>query len=402
MFSRSCHWVKVKVFISTVLMVVVLSGCQDTTLPEVWLEGPAWERLTTREAFSAALEYRSGQDHIKLPATIKRRGGMSFSFEKYSFTLHLQRKLPLGFLPMDNDWVLNASYIDKTFMRHRLAYDLFRQMNKQYYPPNCGYVHMYYNQSYRGLYVLMERPDVSTLQIDKKAKEACIFKDPPLFTDFEKTIVPDSNNFFEQKFPDPAKDNKNPELKRLKNFLFYCSDDQFLEQVPQLFDLKNIMDWHLLLLFSNNSDGILKNFYLYRSQENAPYRIAIWDYDHSFGRDGDNELNLIRPLNPSRSILIRRLMEIDASDYPCRLWNRWQELQAANILTAKNVNNKLSIYRPMIEGEIDRNTELWPYDGKWYYDHNNFAQEIEVIAKYLELRIPQLEQYFRELSLKCR
>ncbi len=48
-----------------------------------------------------------------------------------------------------------------------------------------------------------------------------------------------------------------------------------------------------MLLLSNNGDGVMKNFLLYKIDSNTPFRIALWDYDHSFGRDGDNELNLM-------------------------------------------------------------------------------------------------------------
>ena len=54
-----------------------------------------------------------------------------------------------------------------------------------------------------------------------------------------------------------------------------------------------------------------------------PFRIALWDYDHSFGRDGDNELNMMKNAGePKRSEIIRRLMEIPGSSYPDKLQDR--------------------------------------------------------------------------------
>ena len=53
---------------------------------------------------------------------------------------------------------------------------------------------------------------------------------------------------------------------------------------------------HLLLYLSNGGDGITKNFYIYKMDEETPFRIALWDCDHSFGRDGDNETECL-PIN---------------------------------------------------------------------------------------------------------
>ena len=33
----------------------------------------------------------------------------------------------------------------------------------------------------------------------------------------------------------------------------------------------------IILLFTNNADGIMKNFYLYKLDKNTPFRFAIWD-----------------------------------------------------------------------------------------------------------------------------
>ncbi|MEO0735011.1 MAG: DUF2911 domain-containing protein, partial [Bacteroidota bacterium] len=84
--------------------------------------------LNTDTTLYGAYKYDPARDVIRfrVPAHLKRRGGMSFVYDKHSYTLHLDRKIPLDFLPLDRDWVLNASYIDKTFVRHKVSYDLFR------------------------------------------------------------------------------------------------------------------------------------------------------------------------------------------------------------------------------------------------------------------------------------
>ena len=98
-------------------------------------------------------------------------------------------------------------------------------------------------------------------------------------------------------------------IEGIRDFILNSSNEVFSESVSTIFDIDNIIDWHLLLILSNNGDGILKNFYLYKIDSNTPLRIAPWDYDHSFGRDCDNELNLIsRPLDIERSNLFQQVI----------------------------------------------------------------------------------------------
>ena len=181
------------------------------------------------------------------------------------------------------------------------------------------------------------------------------------------------------------------------DLLFESPDSVFIRQITNWIDLENIIDWHLLLLLSNNSDGILKNFYFYKLNGKTPFRLAIWDYDHSFGRDGDNELNMIRPLNVKRSILLKRLMETNAHDYTQRLKDKWKSLRATNIISIIHIQELLEKYDKQIRSEIPLNQNRWPYNEKWYFDDNSYEEELEIMMNYTKRRIPELDAYFESI-----
>ena len=46
----------------------------------------------------------------------------------------------------------------------------------------------------------------------------------------------------------------------------------------------------------------------------------------------------------------------------------------------------------MIKHEVDRNFEKWPIGGQYYYDANNYEQELQIMFDYLEIAIPQLDK----------
>lgn len=58
-------------------------------------------------------------------------------------------------LPSESDWILSASYYDKTLMRNVLSYKLFNDMG--HYASRTRYCELFLNDQYQGVYVVMEK-----------------------------------------------------------------------------------------------------------------------------------------------------------------------------------------------------------------------------------------------------
>ena len=377
-------------------LILMLWGCQDpiasihikTTVPEIGADAKQ----------ACEIFYKNDTLQRKYAAKIKIRGGISRRYDKHSYSVELDKKFNFSRLPNDDDWILNASYIDKTFIRHKLSFDLFRSMGLYNEASQCDYVQVKHNDQEMGLYVLMEEINAGKLKMSKKDSAAVLFKDPPIFQAERLKLVQDSSNYYQQKFPKKDSLDHTHTIEHLKSFLFDSSDENFLNQIVDHFDLNNILDWHLLLLLSNNADGVLKNFYLYKKNSATPFRIAVWDYDHSFGRDGDNEYNMMdRPTRWERAILLKRLMTIPNSDYPQRLKQRWSDLRKKGTISIAALKEMIQKNQDEIDPYLSKNKRLWPLDSKWYYDHNNYSEEIEIMHEFIDLRIPQLDEYFETL-----
>ncbi|MBQ2542679.1 MAG: CotH kinase family protein [Bacteroidales bacterium] len=322
-------------------------------------------------------------------AEIKCRGGYSSKFEKHSYTIDFNDKIELGGLPKAKKYILNANYIDKTFMRHVLCYDLYREMNPaKNVAPLCKYTNLTIDSVYNGLYVLMQHIDADMLDLDKLDSMAMLFKEPPVFKD-------DTSTNYDQKFPKKKKCDMSIYMDEFKNFLFKADDATFAREIGERIDIENVIDWHILLLFSNGEDGIKKNFFLYKKDSSTPYRIALWDCDHSFGRDGDNELNLMRSeIDCSRNIMLKRLLEIPEIGYEKRLCERYKELRDSKIISAEHINEKIAEYNSIIQEDVERNFALWPVNSPNYFDDNTYEQELEIIREFVEIRLPQLDKRF--------
>lgn len=120
------------------LVAILFSTCTENHLPHI--------EVTTDEAIgfdkkqTAQVAYRNEGNTVDLEGKIKARGGYSRKFAKHSYALELDAAFAVAGLPSDDDWVLNASYIDKTFMRHRFSFDLYREMSRRNIAPQCSYL----------------------------------------------------------------------------------------------------------------------------------------------------------------------------------------------------------------------------------------------------------------------
>ncbi len=243
----------------------------------------------------------------------------------------------------------------------------------------------------------MEKLDKSSLDIETSDSFAMIFKEPHIFrATYDGIISQYPDNFHQQTYPKIEDEDKRTYLENIREFILTSSDNEFEKGISDIFDMENIIDWHLLLLMTNNSDGILKNFYLYKKNKETPIRIAPWDYDHSFGRDGDNEMNLDeRPLNVKRSILFKRLLEFDG--YKKKLKEKWLKLNQENLFSVNGLKQRILKKSKFVKDLAKKNAERWPLDSSFYYDDNDFEEEIDIMFQYIDIRHKRLTRYFNNL-----
>ncbi len=335
-----------------------------------------------------------GHDTLHYQGVVNYRGGTSSKFYKHSYTLKLSQADTLCGLPKNKSWILNASYIDKTFMRHKLCYDLFRMMGEYNVAPQCQYALVYENNNPKGLYVVMQRLNKKVLDIDKHDSTACIFKEPRIFYVEMPVVETTDGNYHGQTFPEFAVKDASGLVMQFRDFILTASDDDFFRKISDWVDIRNVIDWHLLLLFTNNGDGVLKNFYLYKKNAQTPFRIALWDCDHSFGRDGDNELNMLQvTIDDDRNIMLNRLWKLPW--YREAMAKRWTQLRDKGVVSYKTIANMVMYNERFIRPGLAENAGLWPANSKDYFDDNEFDEEVKILLKFAKLSLEAMDKRFQ-------
>lgn len=300
-------------------------------------------------------------------------------------------------LPQHKTWILNASYIDRSFIRHRFSFELFRRSAPDRIAPHGCYQEVWLNGQYMGLYFVSERIDRERCGILPGYKAGgMLFKEPPVFIQSEQsTSRPDEK--YRQKFPGFPKRNATHEMRKLELFIQNSDSASFNDSLDYWFDRYNLTDWALLLLFTNNTDGLLRNFYLYRVHHGAPFRVAVWDYDETFGRFGDGRRNDFEEMVNLR---VNRLFDrmLDWTDFEARLGNRWLELRNGP-WHPDTVLNRVDALVADVEPYLERHERMWPAQGGWFADSLTFEQEIELIRDFTARNYARLDSVFENRSL---
>ncbi len=332
-------------------------------------------------------------DTLLLKGKIKQRGGSSIGYPKKSYTVKLSKKISLYGLRENKSWVFTSSYLEKSLMRNILSYDLFRSWDTNNFAPKIELIEFFHNDNYEGIYQLTEKVDRSSLRINKKA-EGVIFKDCAVFS--KTYIEPQTGEtYYHQKYPDPKKYDATLLMDSIKEFILNSTDSVFAKEMEQEFDIQNIIDWQIMIMLSNNGDAVYKNFYLYRESKKAKFKIALWDYDSGFGRDTDNELNMVKTTSHwERNSLLDRLYNEDVNNYQERLHTRWKVLRESGKISVDDFESRVSKLALQLEPFVGRNFTRWPVTNSYYWDKYTWEQEIGVLKEFINLRIPQLDEKF--------
>ncbi|WP_044173423.1 CotH kinase family protein [Flectobacillus major] len=357
-----------------------------------------------------------------------------YGFETWIDTTQKSQKVSLLGMPEESDWVLNATYNDKTLMRDVLAYRLANQMGR--YATKTRYCELVLNNSYQGVYILMEkikrdknRVDVTSLKKTDNSGDALtggyILKfdktsgSPSRF--WTNTSIPQL--LYQVEYPKYA-DLTNEQLNYIKQYItqFEQSLNDSGYQSPdaewrKMIDLDAFVDYFILTEFTKNVDGYRLSTYFYKDRNSKDGRLKMgpaWDYNLAFGNadyyDGYKVMGWQYEVNN---------IAIPQGDiYPAPTWwstmandsifmkkaaMRWKSLRKS-ILNNENISQWVDSTATVIQPAMKRNFELWTgVLGKkiWpnYYVGATYQDEVNWMKDWIRLRGFWLDDQFAKVGL---
>lgn len=267
-------------------------------------------QMTDKPAFSfwAGIEYRgstSQGDWYFLPGLVKK----PYGFEIWTDSVAMKPlKLPIVQMPSESDWVLNASYNDRTFLRDVVAQQMAGQLGLQH--SNTRYVEVVLNDVYQGIYILMEkikqggaRLDIADLKsidnagddvtggylvkIDKtsgataRSWNSSYVSGKGTFKSYFQIEYPKAENITTQQFT-YIKNHVNTFEKSLQEE----NPLKALTTYRSMMDMPSFVNYFLLNELSRNVDGYRLSTYFYKDKDSKGGKLTMgpaWDYNLAFG-----------------------------------------------------------------------------------------------------------------------
>jgi hypothetical protein len=396
-------------------------------------------QLTDKPSFVfwAGIEYRGSSsqgDWYFLPGLVKK----PYGFEIRTDSVSIQAaKLPLVQMASESDWVLNASYNDRTFLRDVLAQQLASQFGLQH--SKTRYVEVILNEAYQGIYILMEkikqgggRLDIADLTPTDNAGDEVT---GGYLVKIDKSSGAASRNWnsayvsgkgtekglFQIEYP-KMENMTTQQFTYIKNYV-NAFEKSLQEENPMkanttyrsMMDMPSFVNYFLLNELSRNVDGYRLSTYFYKDKDSKGGKLTMgpaWDYNLSFGNadyyDGYlpqgwvyNKLELTEgtPDYFQTPFWWGKLMK--DSVFVNSVKRRWNTLRKTT-LTPQAIFKFMDSTTVALKDPMQRNFGRFPLYSKkvWpnYYVGNNANEELFWMENWISARITWLDAAINRLD----
>lgn len=322
---------------------------------------------------------------------------------------------PLLGLGSDSDYVLHASYGDKTYVRNALAYRVASKMGESTgeWQPETAYAEVYLNGDYIGLYVVTERVkrDDSRVNLPNPANEylegditgGYIFKIDggrgPYFTTAAGTMV---------ELVDPRDSQITTEqyayvTSWYDDFESAMLSDDFDDEnrgYPGWIDVDSWVDYVLVNELTHNVGAYRTSAYHYKdafADGGLLHMGPVWDFDQAFGNadfcaaydTGGWALDDIEACGYGDQVPVWWSRMLEDKDFGDRLRCRWDELRQG-LLTDEALEKTIDAYADQLTEAQPRDQDRWHTIGMDVgYNHyvgDTYADEVQYLKTWVKAR----------------
>lgn len=331
--------------------------------------------------------------------SLKYRGSNALQFDKKPYGLaltegkYLKNYFSESFLGMraNNDWILDAMWIDKSRLRNKFAFDLWSSFNGiENHAIQSTFVELFLNDKHMGLFNLNHNINAELLSL---TENDVLYKGSEWrATLFDNYTTNPSNYYYwegwDQKHPEPELKINWAPMERLVKLCVNANDIKFKTEISEIIEVNNFIDYYILMNLLSMDDNRGKNTF-YKKKDKGKITIIPWDMDGTNGIYWNGNLKATDRLITNN--LFTRLIKTNPDDYKIKLTSRWNQLRNKTLSYENLILLLNTISSPIQESNIiSLENQIWKTD----INHKN---EIEHIEKWLFDRVLFLDDYFNSL-----
>ena len=235
---------------------------------DIWCDDPVSAKLTINKK--------------KLDVDISYRGSHIRDFRKKSYHLSFYKPRTYG---NAKEVHLNAEYKDPSLLRNKLSFDFFNDIGCL--SPKSQFVFLKLNGKNEGLYLEIESVDeffLANRQLPKGSIFYAVDGDAnfSLMSDLDKEVKKSLEFGYELKYGTEGDAYYLQEMIMKINTL---SHEEFEHEIVNYINIDKYLRWLAGVIFTQNFDGFVHNYALYRNLKTGLVEVIPWDYDATWGRD---------------------------------------------------------------------------------------------------------------------
>ena len=352
-----------------------------TGLPQVCLYTNG-EEITTEDSNIRVTVAVYGEEVVDSTARVHLRGASTLLFKKKSYKIEFTRERngssqkitqEIPAFGTADEVALLACRHDETKMRDKLNWDMWAELaqdNESFGARRTGYVEVFLDTEYVGVYLMIEPVDVKDeialaghdhVTTDSVYRTAALnfSRDREYYrhphrgnAGYELYYAPVSADTFDKRF-----DGLMPyiELTKIED------DEEFVRRSLEIIDVDSMLRHVLLMQGAAIADNFFNNMFIWsyhKPDGNVEYKFSLWDLDMSWGFERDEigeeyERWLFFPVAD-------RMLNLDAGGIRQKAYDMWQEMRQG-IFSMEWLENRVDLYTRMIggSGALMRDATKW-------------------------------------------
>ncbi len=362
-------------------------------------------------------------NHFNGPIGIELRGNVTQSFPKKSYLFETQDasgknlNVSLLGLPEENDWVLLAAYIDKTFLRDPIAYRMSRSAGR--WAARTVHCELVLNGQYQGLYIFAEKLKRDKNRLDIAKMDSTDISGEALTGGYIYEVAQTGPEFGKRRrFIYPRGDVIRPEQAAyIRNY-----DEGFRDVMTQSayadpnigysawIDADSFIDEILVQEACKNSDAYGWSSHFFKNRSGKLQAGPVWDFDQSLSNstfnDGPNYAEWIIEKSETDGWLQQNyppfwIKLFREPEFKRKLVKRWQSLRGGPFHTDSLLQfiNQTTVY---LNEAQERNFQKWPILGMeiWrstpgWNERNTYPKEVDYLKDFLVRRLNWMDGQLR-------
>ncbi len=355
---------------------------------------------------------------IESDAGVELRGNSALKYPKKSYDIEIwedptskkSKEITIAPLREDDDWQFNSIYNEPLKLRSYFSNKLWLDIH----PPSYALeepkaksgsdvlpVEVFFNNRYKGVYLMNEQVDRKQLQLKKYKEETKEVKGELLkASSYQKNTsfneAPEFNNAFPNwggfgmKYPFENYEAHYEGLHGFIDFVVNASEENFKKDISKKLDMNNAIDYFLFINLLRGTDNIGKNYFIARYDAKSPYYFIPWDLDGVLGiiQDGKRIETTDDILS---NHLFDRLLETNAGNYKALLKERWNSLRNASFSNASLLQRLDTIYQDYTSQLLyEREFKAWP-------ETKPKEDDLTYMKGWLDKRLLFLDSYIKNL-----